>query len=134
MNPSILAHFDKMAYMIGACARTVPVKFRKNISFVERRAAVIYETGLKRMVSNTKNYGEKINPIEAIKDEAEFIARYRFPKGTVREMARGFGQSPFWEKETPWDAPCCRKFVNGEWIVSIFFTYKLWLFISIFYY
>lgn len=115
-----------MASMIGCCARTVPVNFRRNITYVEKRAAIIYETGLRRTCSTTKVYGEKINPIEAIKKESEFIARYRFPKATVRMLAKGFGESPFWEKETPWDAPCCRRFVNGEWIVSIVeFTKKL---------
>lgn len=105
--------------MVG-CARTRLPPFRKRIPYIEQQAAKVYEQGLRRCVNNSPEYGEKYNPLDLIKDESQFLARYRFPKQTVRDIASGFGASPFWEKKTDPNEKCCKKFVNAEWVVSIF--------------
>ena len=106
------------ARMLVTSARTRTPPWRKNISFTERAAAKAYGQGLRRCVGQNK-YGEKVNPIDAIERESEFIARFRFPKEFVRKISEKFGESPFWGKKNDPSDPCCKKYVNAQWVVGI---------------
>lgn len=103
-------------------ARTRPPPFRKYIPYIEYAAAKAYGTALRRCKEQNITYGEKINPLTAIKRESEFIARYRFPRALVRKIAREFGESVFWDKVNDPTVATCKNFVNAEWVVSIICT------------
>lgn len=105
-------------YKKQSCARTDPLPFRKHITYIEKRAARLYGLGVRRCRAQ-KSYGIKVNPIIHIKRDSEFLSRYRFPKVIVKRIAHEYGQSPFWEKRTDPEAPCCKKYVNAEWVVSV---------------
>lgn len=106
-------------------ARTRPPPFRKYIPYIEYAAAKAYGTALRRCKEQNVRYGEKINPLTAIKRESEFIARYRLPRALVKKIARDFGESVFWEKVNDPKAETCKKFVNAEWVVSTMIYVKL---------
>lgn len=86
-------------------------------------AAKVYKEGLRQCVVQNRKYLNKINPLECMMVQSEFIARFRFPMATVRKIARGFGTSAFWDKSTDPFAPCGPKFVNAEWVVSTISVY-----------
>lgn len=97
-----------------------PPPFRKYISFIEAAAAKLYETGLRRCTEQNVRYGEKINPIDVIKRDSDFLSRHRFPRELVKRIALNFGASPFWEKCNDPELENCKNYVNAEWVVSIY--------------
>lgn len=107
-----------MGPRVDSCARARLVKWRKHIPYIERQVAKLFKLGLRRCVGQNK-YGIKINPVDAIERESEFLVRHRFPRVIVIWIADEFGKSPFWEKKTAPDQECCKKFCNAQWVVCI---------------